>query len=286
MSDIRTRLLWPVIKVQRFCIAETPIHPVRQQIGAASGLWGNVLARVYRRGERLGVHVHREAQLLFAPRGMIQVTTPKGRWLVPPQRAVWLPPRIEHAVDMLTDIEMRTLYLQPNWLSAHSEASRLGREFVVSVGPLLRQLLLAACSDNADARPSCLPSWRYSSSPRPRMPRLSCRCRPTRARRRVAELVLANPAGRRDLEDLGRAAGASPRTITRLFPAATNLTFKEYRQRARIMAAVEALGGGQASIKQISGRLGFSSSAAFGHAFRQVIGTTPGEFLRSAARTR
>jgi AraC-like DNA-binding protein len=52
------------------------------------------------------------------------------------------------------------------------------------------------------------------------------------------------------------------------------------------MAAVEALGGGQASIKQLSGRLGFSSIAAFGHAFRQVIGTTPGEFLRSAARTR
>jgi transcriptional regulator GlxA family with amidase domain len=48
----------------------------------------------------------------------------------------------------------------------------------------------------------------------------------TRARR-VAELVLADPAGRRGLEDLARAAGASPRTITRVFPAATNLTFKE-----------------------------------------------------------
>src|SRR3977135_690393 len=64
----------------------------------------------YKKGVRLGTHMHREAQLVYAARGTMQVTTPKGRWLVPPNRAVWVPARFEHAIDVLADIEMRTLY--------------------------------------------------------------------------------------------------------------------------------------------------------------------------------
>ena len=50
------------------------------------------------------------------PRGTMQVTTPKGRWLVPPDRAVWVPARLEHSIDVLADIEMRTLYFDLAWL--------------------------------------------------------------------------------------------------------------------------------------------------------------------------
>jgi transcriptional regulator GlxA family with amidase domain len=102
--------------------------------------------------------------------------------------------------------------------------------------------------------------------------------------RRVAELVLAEPAGVRDLADLSCAAGASARTITRLFPAETELTFKEWRQRARILASVEVLDSGRVPVSEAAARLGFSSAAAFGHAFRQVLGITPGEFIRGPVR--
>jgi transcriptional regulator GlxA family with amidase domain len=102
--------------------------------------------------------------------------------------------------------------------------------------------------------------------------------------RRVAELVLAEPAGIRELDDLARAAGASQRTITRLFPAETDLTFKEWRQRARILASIELLDGKRASVSQVAARLGFSSTAAFGHAFRQVLGIAPGEFVNRPER--
>ena len=94
----------------------------------------------------------------------------------------------------------------------------------------------------------------------------------------MAERVLAAPAGTRELADLAREAGASARTITRLFPAGTDLTFKEWRQRARILASVAMLDNGRASVGGVAARLGFSSAAAFGHAFRQVLGVTPSEF--------
>jgi AraC-like DNA-binding protein len=243
------------------------------------------LARFYERGVHLGLHVHAEAQLLFAARGVMQVTTPKGRWLVPPRRAVWVPPRLEHAVDMLTDLEMRSLYISPSWLASHPELPRLGREFVVAVGSLLRELVLAMfAGDTSPRRTDLLARLALlelaeaedaaTFVPMPSDPRA----------RRVADLVLAEPAGARDLADLSHAAAASQRTITRLFPAETGLTFKEWRQRARILASVEMLDSGRTPIGTISARLGFSSTASFGHAFRQVLGITPGEFMRRPAR--
>jgi len=240
-----------------------------------------VHARSYGRGTRLGQHVHRQAQLLFAASGVMQVTTPAGRWLVPPQRAVWLPPRLEHAVDVLADIEMRTLYIAPEWLAGGEGAARLDREFVVAVRPLLRALILALFDGMSMARRTdlvvrlALLELVEAGDPATFMPLPS----DPRARR-VADLVLADPAGERGLDDLADEAGTSARTVARLFPAETRLTFKQWRQRARIMAALAMLAGGDVPIKAVSARLGFSSTAAFSHAFGQVMGATPTDFLR------
>jgi AraC-like DNA-binding protein len=241
-----------------------------------------VLSRSYLRGARIGEHMHWEAQLLYAARGVMQVTTPKGRWLVPPARAVWLPPRLEHAVDALSDIEMRTLLVNPDRLAAHPEAGKLRREFVVVVRPLLRELILACFEDGLCRRrwdllaELALYQLAEAEDPATFIPM------PTEPRaRRVAEQVLADPAGQRPLHELARGAGVSLRTVTRLFPLETNLTFKAWRQRARILAGVEALTSGRTTIKQVAAQLGFSSVAAFAHAFRQVMGIAPST-LRAA----
>jgi AraC-like DNA-binding protein/quercetin dioxygenase-like cupin family protein len=273
-----TRLSWPFIDLWPTNIAEMPFMPNEGFSLAGQGV--AALGRFCERGTHLGWHAHAEAQLLFAASGVMQVTTPKGRWLVPPRRAVWVPPRSEHAVDMLTDLQMRSLYIAPAWLDRHPESPRLGREFVVSVGTLLRELVLAMFAHGADPRRvdllAQLALFELAEAedgatfvPMPSDPRA----------RRVAEMVLAEPASARDLADLAMAAGASQRTITRLFPVETDLTFKEWRQRARILASIEALDEARMPVKQIAARLGFSSAAAFGHAFRQVLGFTPGELM-------
>src|SRR4029077_18057192 len=98
-----------------------------------------ILASDYPRGTRLDLHAHREAQLVFAAEGLMQVETPKGRWLVPPDRAVWVAARLPHAIDVLADIEMRSMYFQPRWLASRRAGEQLKTEFVVRVGPLLRE---------------------------------------------------------------------------------------------------------------------------------------------------
>src|SRR3979490_1336149 len=97
-------------------IAETPIAAIRGS-HRATGDGVHLVARQYRKGVRVDTHMHREAQLVYAAKGTMQVTTPKGRWLVPPDRAVWVPARLEHSIDVLADIEMRTLYFDLAWLA-------------------------------------------------------------------------------------------------------------------------------------------------------------------------
>lgn len=267
-------------------IDEMPSQPRTALVNNFAEMPAGVLARSYPRGKCIGLHVHSEAQLLFASKGIMQVTTPKGRWFVPPERAVWIPPRMEHSVDVLADIEMRSLLIERRRLRAHPEAGRLSREFVVVVKPLLRESILASFEAQTQPRLRHLLAdvamYQLAEAedpgsfiPLPVEPRA----------RSVAELVLADPTGARELQELARLAGASARTISRLFPAETGLTFKAWRQRARILIALKVLGEGDVSIKRVAATLGFSSVAAFSYAFRQVMNVQPSEIARSL-RTR
>src|SRR5689334_22668038 len=116
--------------MQPMTVAERPltIIPGRHR---SSGDGVHLVEVPYKKGTRLEPHLHREAQLVYAARGTMQVTTPKGRWLVPPDRAVWVPARFEHAIDVLADIEMRTLYFELSWLKRASAGKNLKSEFVV-----------------------------------------------------------------------------------------------------------------------------------------------------------
>src|SRR6195256_6074832 len=129
--------MWPM------SIAETPIAAIKGASHRATSDGVHMVARHYRKGVRLDTHMHREAQLVYAARGTMQVTTPKGRWLVPPDRAVWVPARLEHSIDVLADIDMRTLYFDLKWLAREKRSKSLKAEFVVRVSRLLHEAILA-----------------------------------------------------------------------------------------------------------------------------------------------
>jgi AraC-like DNA-binding protein len=224
--------------------------------------------------------MHREAQLVYAARGTMQVTTPKGRWLVPPDRAVWVPARLEHAIDVLADIDMRTLYFDLEWLRRERRSASLEAEFVVRVSRLLHETILALFDGRNNSertelllRLAMLELHQAEDSttfiPLPHEPRC----------RRAADIVLGDPTASHEIETLARAVGTSARTLSRLFSSETQLSFKSWCQRARIAAAIERLSMEvNVSVKQLASDLGYASMPAFSHAFRQVTGKTPTEF--------
>ncbi len=260
-------------------IAEKPIAAIiGRRISTGDGI--HMIANSYGKGERLHTHMHREAQLVYAARGTMQVTTPKGRWLVPPDRAVWVPAQLPHAIDVLADIEMRTLYFDLAWLAREQRSDTLDSEFVVRVSRLLHETILALFDgrNNSDrtgllVRLAVLELHHAEDSatfiPLPHEPRC----------RRAANIVLGDPTGSHEIETLAREVGTSARTLSRLFSTETQLSFKSWCQRARIAAAIERLSmEPNVSVKQLAADLGYASFPAFSHAFRQVTGKTPTQF--------
>ena len=65
-------------------------------------------------GHHVDTHRHRRAQLLFASNGTMVVTTPGGIWVVPTQRAVWIPAFVDHAVVARGQLALRSLYFTPS----------------------------------------------------------------------------------------------------------------------------------------------------------------------------
>lgn len=63
-------------------------------------------------GGAMPTHAHREGQLTFTAKGMVQVYAGEGRWLVPPQLAVWVPAGVPHRVEILTQAELWMVHWQ------------------------------------------------------------------------------------------------------------------------------------------------------------------------------
>jgi len=255
-------------------IAEKPIASIQGR-RSSTGDGIHLIANHYKKGTRLDTHMHREAQLVYAARGTMQVTTPKGRWV---------PARLAHAIDVLADIDMRTLYFDLAWLSREQHGADLDREFVVRVSRLLHETILALFDGRKDGsrtelliRLAMLELHQSDDSatfiPLPQEPRC----------RRAAGIVLDDPTAPHEIETLAQQVGTSARTLSRLFASETQLSFKSWCQRARIAAAIERLSTDtNVSIKQVAAELGYASLPAFSHAFRQVTGRTPTEFAEKA----
>jgi len=94
-------------------------------------------------------HRHDWAQLVFSITGAVRVSTESSTYIVPPSRAVWIPPRVVHAVTAIEQADLRTLYLGLDLLAG--PAWQAGR--VLEVSPLLRELVLACPQPPTRSRP-------------------------------------------------------------------------------------------------------------------------------------
>jgi hypothetical protein len=127
--------------------APTPEHPVRAKHRRLSA------------DTRIDPHHHRWAQLAFSIAGVIRLTAGSGTYIVPPSRAVWIPPGVEHVVSVVEDAELRTVYLHqdddhcgpdgPAPLDSPWRACR-----VLEVSSLMRELVMQLTIEPGELAPS------------------------------------------------------------------------------------------------------------------------------------
>src|SRR3954469_3376153 len=99
----------------------------------------STLAYEYPAGFNVVEHAHGADQVIYAPRGVMEVAADRSLWLIPPQFAVWIPARTSHRIRMPGAVSMRTLYLR------RGLASRLLQTCsVLHVTALFRELIIEA----------------------------------------------------------------------------------------------------------------------------------------------
>lgn len=92
-------------------------------------------------------HAHRRAQLVHASEGVLTITTEVGGWVAPPERAVWVPSGMKHAVASRRPFQLLTLYVEPGAAPLPGECR------VVAVDRLVAELAAAAAAFGADYPP-------------------------------------------------------------------------------------------------------------------------------------
>ena len=222
-------------------------------------------------------------KLIHGTRGVMTVRTDACAWVAPPHRAVWIPAGVDYRVELSGVVAMRLLYLLPGrrrWgpFDVKTECS------VVNVTPLMRELICRACHLGAlDSRVA-------------RDQRLIGIIRDELNVLTTAPLQLPAPRDHRatafveaastelSLAKMLRKAGASRRTMERLFRTETSLSLGQWLRRQKLLQALRRLAAGE-PVKTVALELGYNSASAFIAMFRRELGSTPTHYFEDFGAT-
>jgi AraC-like DNA-binding protein/mannose-6-phosphate isomerase-like protein (cupin superfamily) len=236
-------------------------------------------------GQRYAAHSHKRHQLLYATHGTATLEVADATFLLPPQRAAFIPAGVRHVTSMgnaqgvslffaarLVQVEkreVRVLDVTPllreliqfatRWPPSRRKADRLANAYFLSFGLLLEEWLTKASSYR-------LPRGR------------------TKPVQQAIALVIEHCADL-DLPSLCRQIGVSERSLRRHLQAETGLGFRELLCQARVLRAMELLADGENSVTETALAVGFASLSAFAKSFARASGESPRAFrerVRSA----
>lgn len=234
--------------------------------------------RDYPAGHLIESHSHLRAQLIYASSGIMRVDTPSGIWVVPPMRAIWVPPLVPHEIRANSTVRLRSLLMR-----ADARPGLPDECCVIEVSPLLRELILrmiALSEGQSPVTPSLhlveliLSEIHETGTlplhiPMPQDSRV----------RRICQGILLNPSDTRTSAEWGANVGASARTLERLFQKQTGISFGSWRRQARLLAAMTQLAAGT-PVANVAVDLGYESPSAFTAMFKRVLGHPPSQYCQ------
>ncbi len=256
---------------------------IERENDPGSGVSISTHARDYSRRFHIQPHAHGSDQLIYASSGVMEVSSGQSLWTIPPHFGLWVPARTRHEIRMPECVSLRTLYLRPRLAILKQECA------VLHVSPLLRELVLEIIR-----REKLRYRNRVERALRDLLVEELKRASPVRTvvvmprdhrAAAVAQQVMANPADRTSLRAMCASAGASVRTIERVFRKEVRTGFESWRRQVRLMKAVELLISGR-SVKETAFEVGYQNPSALVSLFRATFGTTPKVWISALERLR
>jgi len=233
----------------------------------------------YASGSQLPNHSHDWSQLIYCRNGAIRCQLERNVWIVPPRRAIWLPPGETHQLSMIGEVQLRTLYL-----SAELQAVP-GSVTAVNVSNLFHEAILKICSfgmlDERVRRHRVLRALvedeiLASTSTLQPLPM------PSDSRARLLALRFLDPVNQTSMLSMISDVGLSRRTAERLFSEETGMTPAGWYRQARLSNALQYLLTGY-NVMLVAEKCGYKSRSAFSRAFLRFHGVSPREVLASDA---
>lgn len=266
----------------------TSVPPIDPQVYAPTALRPlRAKLRHLAADTRVDPHSHPWAQVAMSSKGVIRMTAGHSTFLVPPQRALWIPPGVEHVVTVVEDADLHTLYIhqddeQTGPLRSHDATGAWHQCRVLEVSSLLRELVphlpLEPGNDPPTERERCIGQLVLDELAHARPVRLGVDLPQDKRLRALCETVLEDPARWTTLDDAARQAGASARTFARLFRSELDTTFVQWRQQV-LLARALSMAARKLPMSTIATELGYASASAFSAMVRRSVGMPPSRFL-------
>lgn len=220
------------------------------------------------------------AQVVGVVHGALTLEAPDCVWVVPAGHTAWVP---AHRLTRTT----RHGAVR-GWCVQMGDAASSDLPGGICVAPtsgLLHEAALRACTWPDGPREPA--HWRIAGvvldelaalGPRPALG-LPLPAAPDL--RTVAQAMREDLASEPGLPHWAARADMPPRTLTRRFADETGLSIGDWRQRARVLRAIEGLAEGRAP-GDIAPGLGYDNARSFSAMFRRELGTLPTRFLTAA----
>jgi AraC-like DNA-binding protein len=243
------------------------------QYDPRAGVSISTLAYEYPAGYNVPEHAHGSDQLIYATRGVMEISAGQTLWLTPPQLAVWIPAGTHHRIRMPRAVSMRTLYLRRSLLPRAPQICT-----VLHISPLFRELVVEAVRvgqlrTNNHLHCALRDLILSQLQNAPPVPTFVALPEDSRALG-VAQAFIASQADAPSLDALCRKVGVSVRTIQRTFRKEVGTSFEFWRRQVRLMKGIELLVEG-CSVKMVAAEVGYRQPSAFVELFRRTLGITP-----------
>ncbi|TLG92956.1 helix-turn-helix transcriptional regulator [Pseudomonas edaphica] len=221
-------------------------------------------------------HCHARGQLLGTRQGLLSVDAGVSQWVVPATHAVWIPPNVAHGGRSHGPFAGWSVYVSPQGCVELPDTP-----CILATSGLLREAVMRAAawqSPELDAAQQRLAGVIVDEIRT--LPRVTLGLpMPQDARlRKIAEALSDCPDDERHLQEWATWAGIAPRTLTRRFALETGFSFTAWRQRVRLLRALERLAAG-VPVTRVALELGYDNVSAFIALFRRTFGVTPGRYF-------
>jgi AraC-like DNA-binding protein len=238
---------------------------------------------MYDGGEQLvtGWHFHDMHEIEYACRGMVEVKTAAGHYLLPPHQAAWIPAGLRHKTTLNAGVQTLAVLFAPGLVPMAGDRVR-----IIAVSALLREMMLYSArwpisrTESGAGAGSFFQALGYVVAealddemplnlPVPADPVVTAATEYTGAH-----------LDRVTVSDVTRAVGVSERTLRRIFSTHLGMSWRSYLLRARVLRAMAMLADPDRSVLEVSIAVGFDDAGAFARSFARHCGETPSAYRR------